>query len=135
MGNLLGCVKVHQMEVAVKENFGEYKKVLAPGCHCVPWCFGSRIVGHVNLRVQELDLRCKTKTKDNVFLTVDASIQYRAVRENAGDAFYKLSNTRGQIQAYVFDAIRSIVPKLTLNDVFEQKDDIANEVDEQLERV
>ncbi|KAI3847692.1 hypothetical protein MKX03_009641 [Papaver bracteatum] len=133
MGNLLGCVKVHRMKVAVKENFGEYEKVLDPGCHCVPWCTGSRIVGHVNLRVQELDLRCEAKTKDNVFVTIVASIHYRALPEKAEDAFYKLSNTRGQIQAYVFDAIKSTVPKLMLNEVFEQKYDVAKAVDEQLE--
>lgn len=34
-----------------------------------------------------------------------ASIQYRAMADNASDAFYKLSNTKGQIQAYVFDGI------------------------------
>lgn len=43
--------------------------------------------------------------QDNVFVTVVASIQYRALAEKASDAFYKLSNTKGQIQAYVFDGI------------------------------
>lgn len=41
--------------------------------------------------------------QDNVFVTVVASIQYRALADKAADAFYKLSNTRAQIQAYVFD--------------------------------
>lgn len=41
--------------------------------------------------------------QDNVFVTVVASIQYRALAEKASDAFYKLSNTREQIQSYVFD--------------------------------
>jgi hypothetical protein len=43
--------------------------------------------------------------QDNVFVNVVASIQYRALIDKANDAFYKLSNTRGQIQAYVFDGI------------------------------
>lgn len=38
-----------------------------------------------------------------MFVTVVASIQYRALAQSAQDAFYKLSNTRNQIQAYVFD--------------------------------
>lgn len=38
-----------------------------------------------------------------MFVTVVASIQYRALAEKAADAYYKLSNTREQIQAYVFD--------------------------------
>jgi regulator of protease activity HflC (stomatin/prohibitin superfamily) len=43
--------------------------------------------------------------QDNVFVTVVASIQYRAMAEKASDAFYKLSNTKAQIQAYVFDGM------------------------------
>lgn len=43
--------------------------------------------------------------QDNVFVNVVASIQYRALADKASDAFYKLSNTRTQIQAYVFDGI------------------------------
>nr|POE96175.1 hypersensitive-induced response protein 2 [Quercus suber] len=36
-------------------------------------------LGHLSLRVQQLDVRCETKTKDNVFVTVVASIQYQAL--------------------------------------------------------
>ncbi|GAB2289878.1 Hypersensitive-induced response protein, partial [Dionaea muscipula] len=43
------------------------------------------------------------ETTDNVFVTVVASVQYQALAEKATDAYYKLSNTRAQIQAYVFD--------------------------------
>lgn len=43
--------------------------------------------------------------QDNVFVTVVASIQYRALADKASDAFYKLSNTKEQIQAYVFDGM------------------------------
>lgn len=45
--------------------------------------------------------------QDNVFVNVVASIQYRALADKADDAFYKLSNTRAQIQAYVFDGIKN----------------------------
>ncbi|KAI7994762.1 Hypersensitive-induced response protein-like protein 2 [Camellia lanceoleosa] len=50
------------------------------------------------------------------------------------DAFYKLSNTKVQIQAYVFDVIRASVPKLDLDSAFEQKNDIAKAVEEELEK-
>ena len=49
-----------------------------------------------------------------MFVNVVASIQYRALADKANDAFYKLSNTRSQIQAYVFDGIIKIsyfIPK------------------------
>lgn len=138
MGGLLCCVQVDQSKVAIREQFGKFDEVLEPGCHCLPWFLGKRVVGHLSLRLQQLDVRCETKTKvtitndiytafgylrisrlsqllsevnvllhlclqDNVFVNVVASIQYRALADKASDAFYKLTNTRSQIQAYVFD--------------------------------
>ncbi|KAK6913224.1 Band 7 domain [Dillenia turbinata] len=134
MGQSLGCIQVDQSNVAIKEHFGKFDEVLEPGCHCLPWCLGYKVAGILSLRVKQLDVRCETKTKDNVFVTVVASIQYRALAANAVDAFYKLSNTKGQIQAYVFDVIRASVPKLDLDDVFEQKNEIAKAVEEELEK-
>ncbi|MED6192066.1 Hypersensitive-induced response protein-like protein 2 [Stylosanthes scabra] len=134
MGQALGCYQVDQSNVAIKEHFGKFDQVLEPGCHCLPWCFGYQIAGALTLRVQQLDVRCETKTKDNVFVTVVASVQYRAVADKASDAFYRLTNTREQIQAYVFDVIRASVPKLELDAVFEQKNDIAKSVEEELEK-
>lgn len=134
MGNLFCCVQVKQSSVAIKERFGKFNDVLEPGCHCLPWILGSRLAGHLSLRLQQLDVRCETKTKDTVFVTVVASVQYRVLIDNASDAFYKLSNPRTQIQAYVFDVIRASVPKLDLDDVFEQKNKIAKAVDEELEK-
>lgn len=63
MGNLFCCVQVDQSTVAIKEQFGKYQDVLEPGCHCVPWFLGSQLAGHLSLRVQQLDVRCETKTK------------------------------------------------------------------------
>ncbi|KAJ8452359.1 hypothetical protein Cgig2_006164 [Carnegiea gigantea] len=134
MGNLFCCVQVDQSTVAIKERFGKYEEVLEPGCHCLPWFLGSQLAGYLTLRVQQLDVRCETKTKDNVFVNVVASIQYRALANKASDAFYKLSNTKSQIQAYVFDVIRASVPKLNVDDVFEQKNEIARAVEDELEK-
>ncbi|KAI4347623.1 hypothetical protein L6164_008421 [Bauhinia variegata] len=134
MGQAFGCIQVEQSNVAIKEQFGKFNDVLEPGCHCLPWCFGYQVAGRLSLRVQQLDVRCETKTKDNVFVNVVASVQYRAMAEKASDAFYRLSNTRGQIQSYVFDVIRASVPKLELDAVFEQKNDIARAVEDELEK-
>ncbi|ESW23189.1 hypothetical protein PHAVU_004G026100 [Phaseolus vulgaris] len=134
MGQAFGCYQVDQSNVAIKEHFGKFSDVLEPGCHCLPWCLGYQIAGGLSLRVQQLDVRCETKTKDNVFVTVVASVQYRAVADKASDAFYRLTNTREQIQSYVFDVIRASVPKLELDSVFEQKNDIAKSVEEELEK-
>ncbi|XP_024376157.1 hypersensitive-induced response protein 1 [Physcomitrium patens] len=134
MGNTLGLYQVDQATVAVKERFGKFEGILTPGCHCTPWCIGVNVAGTLSLRVQQLDVRCETKTKDNVFVTVVASVQYRCHIETAEDAFYKLTNPREQIKSYVFDVVRASVPKMLLDDVFEQKNEIANNVKEELEK-
>jgi len=70
MGNLCCCVQVDQSTVAIREQFGKFDSVLEPGCHCLPWFIGKRVAGHLTLRLQQLDVRCETKTKDNVFVNV-----------------------------------------------------------------
>ncbi|XP_042424161.1 hypersensitive-induced response protein-like protein 1 isoform X1 [Zingiber officinale] len=136
MGQAFCCVQVDQSTVAIKESFGKFDDVLQPGCHCLPWIFGKRVAGRLSLRMQQLDVNCETKTKDNVFVNVVASIQYRALPlpDKARDAFYKLSNTQYQIQAYVFDVIRDRVPKRTLDETFLQKNEIAKDVEDELKK-
>lgn len=67
MGNLCCCVQVDQSSVAIKETFGKFEAVLDPGCHCLPWFLGSQLAGHLSLRLQQLDVRCETKTKVCLF--------------------------------------------------------------------
>ncbi|MCL7040191.1 hypothetical protein MKW94_000185 [Papaver nudicaule] len=134
MGNLLCCGKVDQSTVAIKENFGTFHEVLDPGCHCLPLCLGSQIAGRLTLRVQQLDVKCETKTKDNIFVNVAAFVQYRVLPDKASDAFYRLTNTRAQIEAHVFDVIRSIVASIPLSDVFSRKVEIAKAVEESVKQ-
>ena len=63
MGQVIGCVRVKQSKVAVREHCGRFNGVLQPGCHCVPWCFGCQVAGQVSLRVQQLMWNCEAKTK------------------------------------------------------------------------
>lgn len=63
MGQALCCIQVEQSTVGMKEQFGRFSDVLEPGCHCVPWCCGFQLAGTLSLRVQQLDVRCETKTK------------------------------------------------------------------------
>ena len=68
MGQAFGCIQVDQSTVAIKETFGKFDEVLEPGCHCLPWCLGSQVAGNLSLRVQQLDVRCETKTKVLLYL-------------------------------------------------------------------
>ncbi|XP_039126828.1 hypersensitive-induced response protein 4-like isoform X3 [Dioscorea cayenensis subsp. rotundata] len=72
---------------------------------------------------------------DNVFVKLVCSIQYRVFKADADDAFYELQNPREQIQAYVFDVLWAHVPRMTLDELFEQKNDVAQAVLEEVEEV
>jgi len=85
--------------------------------------------------VQQLDLRCETKTLDNVFVTVSVSVHYCVVREQIYDAHYKLSNPKEQIRSYVYNVVRSTVPRIKIDAIFEEKDTIANAVKDELEKI
>jgi regulator of protease activity HflC (stomatin/prohibitin superfamily) len=92
-------------------------------------------VGRLSLRIQQLDVFCETKTKDNVFVQVAVAVQYRVISEGAYDAFYRLTDPKGQIQSYVFDVVRSTVPKMELDEAFASKEEIAVAVLNQLKDV
>jgi len=51
------------------------------------------------------------------------------------DAYYKLNDPQKQITAFVFDVVRAKVPKIKLDDVFENKDEIADAVRDELSQV
>eukprot|EP00244_Chara_vulgaris_P013300 TRINITY_DN7502_c0_g2_i4.p1 TRINITY_DN7502_c0_g2~~TRINITY_DN7502_c0_g2_i4.p1 ORF type:complete len:320 (-),score=65.81 TRINITY_DN7502_c0_g2_i4:1136-2095(-) len=126
---------VQQAEVGLVETCGRYNRIITPGCHFINCLFGECISGLVTMRIQQLNITCETKTKDNVFVNIIVSVQYRALEDKAYDAFYKLSNPQQQIQSYVFDVVRASVPRLTIDAVFEQKDDIARSVKMELDKV
>uniref|UniRef100_A0A0C9S651 TSA: Wollemia nobilis Ref_Wollemi_Transcript_15524_1472 transcribed RNA sequence n=1 Tax=Wollemia nobilis TaxID=56998 RepID=A0A0C9S651_9CONI len=134
MGGCLCWVCVDQATVGIIEKWGRFVKLAEPGLHFINPCFGEWIAGTLSTRLQQLDVKVETKTKDNVFVQVFCSIQYRVVKQNADDAFYELQNPQQQIQAYVFDVVRSHVPRMNLDDLFEQKGDVAQAVLEELEK-
>ena len=50
------------------------------------------------------------------------------VEEKIKLSYYAFGNSNEQIKSYVFDEVRAQVPKLELDDVFENKDQIADSV-------
>lgn len=133
MGNLC-CTCVDQSSIEVIEQFGKFSRIAYPGFNTIWCCIGERVAGGLSLRIQQLDVRCETKTKDNVFVDVVVSVQYQVVRESLYDAFYKLTDSRSQITSYVFDEVRATVPRMGLDDVFTAKEDIARAVKEELQK-
>lgn len=122
---------VKQQSAVIVERFGKYNSIRQSGLQLkIPVV--DRIAGRVNLRIQQLDVIIETKTKDNVFVKMKVSVQFKVVQDRVYEAFYKLEYPHDQITSYVFDVVRAEVPKLKLDDVFERKDDIAIAVKREL---
>lgn len=126
------CVRTQQ--VGVVEELGQFKQLLDPGLHCVTWPIQG-VVARLSLRIQQLDVICETKTKDNVFVQVAVAVQFRVLVDRAYDAYYRLTDPRNQIQSYVFDVVRSTVPKMELDEAFASKAEVAAAVLDQLKDV
>jgi regulator of protease activity HflC (stomatin/prohibitin superfamily) len=124
---------VKQQTAVVIERLGKFHKVSRPGLQFKIPLIDS-IAGDINLRVRELPVEVETKTKDDVFVKIIVSVQFFVVDSIDGieNSFYKLNNPEQQIQSYVFDSIRSEVPKMELDSVFAEKDKIAIAVKNEL---
>ena len=123
---------VRQQTVVIIERFGKYQTTSGSGIH-VRLPFGiDKIAARIQLRLLQSEIVVETKTKDNVFVTLNVATQYRVNEQNVTDAYYKLMRPEAQIKSYIEDALRSSVPKLTLDELFEKKDEIALEVQHQV---
>jgi regulator of protease activity HflC (stomatin/prohibitin superfamily) len=123
----IACFTISTAEVGIIERFGKFDRLAAPGLGCVI-CGVEQLVGRLSQRVLQLDVRVETKTLDNVFITAVVTIQYQVLQEKSYEAFYALSDPRRQITAHVFDVMRSELPNLELDAVFEAKEDLAHAV-------
>lgn len=108
----------------VIQRLGKFNRISLPGLKLkIP--FIEKIASKENLRIQQLDVDVETKTLDDVFVILKISVQYRIISEKVYEAFYELDDPHDQIASYIFDEVRAEVPKLSLDDVFSKKDDIA----------
>jgi len=115
---------VKQQSAAIVERFGRFVSTRQSGLQLkIPII--DRVAGRLSLRIQQLDVVVETKTKDDVFVKIKVSVQFKVIKDKVYDAFYKLDFPQDQITSYVFDVVRAEVPKMILDDVFEKKDDVA----------
>ncbi|WP_213805182.1 SPFH domain-containing protein [Granulicella sp. dw_53] len=124
---------VRTASAGVVERFGKFNRIVRPGLHVlVPW---AERVFIVDLQVKQAQFSVETKTRDNVFVQIPVSVQYQVLDEKIYDAFYKLSSPQKQIESFVFNSILGHVPKLTLDETFEQQSGISINVKTELDTI
>ena len=126
---------VRQQEASIIERLGKFNRIVQPGLHfLIPII--ERRAAEVNLRTQEARYSLNGKTKDNVTIGTAVSVQFRVDQmpaqtvEQSGvyRSYYILSNPIDQMESYIADALRSAIPGYTLDEVFDNKDLIAQNV-------
>jgi len=127
-------VTVPQDQIYAVEKFGSFSRILNPGlnvagCDCCGCCISFR---SITRRLVQNDVLVPTKTHDNVFVAVKVAVQQQVIAKLEEKAMYTLENTSAQIDAYVADVVRAQVPKMSLDDVFDKKDDIVRSVKDNL---
>jgi regulator of protease activity HflC (stomatin/prohibitin superfamily) len=63
------------------------------------------------------------------------SVQFRVLAQRAYDAYYSLANTDRQIRTYIYDVIRSTIPRMDLDHVFTSKTEISDTIFTRLQSV
>jgi len=122
-------------EILAEEHFGKFKRIRNSGCHFLGCDYGGKVIKirKITTRMQEIQLFSETKTKDDVFVELVVAVQVAVDMNRGYEAIYRLDNPVQQIESYVADVIRGVVPKCMLDHLFEAKDEIANAVKERLD--
>ena len=122
---------VRTYTAGVVERFGKFNRIVRPGLHVlIPF---AESVYFVDLQVKQAQFSVETKTRDNVFVQIPVSVQYQILDDKIYDAFYKLSAPQKQIESFVFNSILGHVPRLSLDETFEQQSGISIAVKTELD--
>ncbi len=128
---ILGIKIVPQQEIFVVERLGKFNRTMSPGLNFViP--FIETVAYKQTLRQMQANVDVSTKTQDNVFYTMQIAVQYKVFPDKVYESVYTLSNLRHQLESYIFDSVRSIVPKMDLDEFFSNQEALATAIRENL---
>ncbi|MDY6048953.1 MAG: SPFH domain-containing protein [Corynebacterium sp.] len=123
---LASIIIVKQQNVYIIERFGRFNRLADSGLRFrIPVI--ENVAHVVELRIRQLDLTIESKTKDNVFVTIPVSVQFKV--SDPYKSYYSLEAPEAQISAYVLDKVRSALSQLNLDEAFEAKEQIAQSVE------
>jgi|APCry1669189567_1035234.scaffolds.fasta_scaffold28645_2 regulator of protease activity HflC (stomatin/prohibitin superfamily) len=126
-----GIRVVNQQTAVIIERFGKYSRTLHAGLNVIIPVI-EQAIAKIDLRVTEIKSEVEVKTSDNMFVRLPINIMLQ-IRENAvANAHYKLSNPREQIATWVLNTIRATTSSMKLQNLFEDREKIAREVQEEL---
>lgn len=124
---------VKTQQVGIVERFGRFKR-LAPAGLNFKLPIIERVVDKLSLMQEQHGVTFGSITKDKVTVKVWATIQYKVIPGREYDAYYLLDDPSEQIERFFFDIMRSQVPVLTLDALYEAKESVSDSATVELEK-
>ena len=122
-----------QQHVRVLETFGRYSGYRAAGLSIKqPWPFQTAR-RPFSLQTKQIALQLGVKSRDNAFVTMPISLQYRVIPNAVQAAFYELQNPEKQIEAYVATEARAVAAAKTFDQLYTDRDEFTRTVRESLD--
>jgi regulator of protease activity HflC (stomatin/prohibitin superfamily) len=120
---ITGIRIVQQQTLLVVERFGQYNRILKPGLNIIiP--FLERVAYVINLRTQNLDFTILAITSDKVTITLDTSLIYQILPNQAYAVAYNLQNPTQVIKTTVENSIRAYVAKQNHEEILQKRDEL-----------
>tara|TARA_R100001163_G_C5066480_1_gene204942 strand:- start:2841 stop:3668 length:828 start_codon:yes stop_codon:yes gene_type:complete len=114
----------------IVQTFGRFSRLAKPGLRFyIPIV---QKITPISNRLQQKNITLIVKTKDNVFTDLGINVQYKIYEEDTEKAFFSLDDPEGQMDAFVKNVVRARVPKLKLDELFENPDDLSKAIEERL---
>ena len=122
-----------QQHARVLETFGRYSGYRSAGLTLkLPWPL--QVARRpFSLQTKQIALQLGVKSRDNAFVTMPISLQYRVIPRLVKAAFYELQNPEDQIESYVATEARAVAAAKTFDQLYTDRDEFTQTVRESLE--
>ncbi len=128
---LKSCVySVKQNTVAILETFGKASSPTGAGLHFKLPSPIQKVAHRVSLARHEFNPEVKVKTSDDVFVDLPTAIQYEVT--DPLTYVYKVKDAQKQIASYILQSIRTTASGMTMAELYENKDKIRDNIQDQL---
>ena len=133
--NLLCCCKccicIPESNLAVVEHCGKYSHVATPGFYCLTPCRDKAKM--LSLRLQLYTFKITGKTKDNIFVTCDISVNTQIIPDAVVNACYSCQSAQNVIEAYLQHSLRSKITLYSMEELYMERNTIASQCKEELD--
>lgn len=122
-----------QQHARIIEMFGRYSGYRSAGLSIkLPWPL--QVARRpFSLQTKQIALQLGVKSKDNAFVTMPISLQYRVIPSEIKAAFYELHNPAEQIESYVATEARAVAATKTFDQLYTDRDEFTQTVRESLD--